>query len=356
MRTLTLVLPGLPGDWPEPLGQEDLPLLPRLSRRLARGDLKASLPEARDHTVQWMARFFGWPVDETLPVARLRLLGEPDQHGRAFGPETGYWLCADPVSLKAEPDHALVFGHGLHALTEPESQALVESLKAHFASDGWSFLEASPDRWYLRLPEPPSIHTTPLWVALRRNAANLLPRPPDGVPDARFAPRRWLAEIEMLLYNHPVNVERAARGQPQVNSVWLHGEGGWPDDVTPTHRPHFDAVICDDPLSRGLARWAEIQAFTVEAAFENLHVLHDLEHVLWIETNAWWANLEGNVAGWKTALESVEAHFRQAERFGPQEIRLHGAFGHVVSRPWHGWRFWRKPEFEAARLEISGRT
>ncbi|MFP4154517.1 MAG: hypothetical protein ACLFSG_02330 [Halothiobacillaceae bacterium] len=356
MRTLTIALPGLPGDWPEMPVAGELPVLPRLTRRLDRGDRRGALPEARDHTVQWLARFFGWPVDETLPVARLRLLGEPDQHGRAFGPESGFWLCADPVSLKAEPDHALVFGHGLHELTEAESVALVESLKAHFAPDGWSFVEASPERWYVRLPEPARIHTTPLWIALRRNAAHLLPRAPEGVPDARFAPRRWLAEIEMLLYNHPVNAARAARGQPQVNSVWLHGEGAWPDDVQPTHCPRFDAVIADDPLLRGLARWSKLPVLSAAAAFASPHILDDREHLLWIETDAWWTNLEGNLAGWKAALEAVEARFARAETFRPREIRLHGPFGHVISRDWHRWRFWRKPTCPLARLVTADRA
>src|SRR5262249_30518048 len=37
--------------------------------------------------------------------------------------------------------------------------------------------------------------------------------------------RRWQSEIQMLLHEHPVNVEREKEGRPAVNGVWF-SEGG----------------------------------------------------------------------------------------------------------------------------------
>ena len=46
---------------------------------------------------------------------------------------------------------------------------------------------------------------------------------PTG-PDAR-ALRRLMAELQMLLHEHPVNQRRARAGAPEVNAIWLHGLG-----------------------------------------------------------------------------------------------------------------------------------
>jgi hypothetical protein len=40
--------------------------------------------------------------------------------------------------------------------------------------------------------------------------------------------RRLQNEMQMLLYTHPLNDARQARGQPAINSVWFHGSGAVP--------------------------------------------------------------------------------------------------------------------------------
>lgn len=40
--------------------------------------------------------------------------------------------------------------------------------------------------------------------------------------DARLV-ERWMNELQMLFFNHPVNVARQANGLPPINFVWLYG-------------------------------------------------------------------------------------------------------------------------------------
>ena len=44
---------------------------------------------------------------------------------------------------------------------------------------------------------------------------------------------RLQSEMQMLLYNHPVNDAREARRQHTVNSFWLHGAGALPNAAAP---------------------------------------------------------------------------------------------------------------------------
>jgi hypothetical protein len=65
---------------------------------------------------------------------------------------------------------------------------------------------------------------------------------------------RVFNEIQMLLYDHPVNVEREQRGEPVVNSVWFWG-GGVKASVR--GRP-CDALWADDALAVALGSVADI--------------------------------------------------------------------------------------------------
>ena len=333
MSRLTLLLPGLPGDWPEPLQPQELPQVEQLARLMGQGNyLPADRMEANADPYQRIAAYLGWPANQPLPTARLRLLGE---HIPLAG--EGYWLCADPVTLKAEIDHALVFGAGFHQVTSEEAAALIATLNAHFSEDGWVFHAPANDRWYLQMPESPRALTTPLWYALRRNAGPLLPKPANA-QEGGFILRRALSEIEMLLYSHPVNERRARQGQPQINSLWLHGEGEKP--LAPPRQEGLPSqVFTDDALVRGLARWAGIPVSPLHALAEQ-----DGEWLLAVETASWLANLQGDIQRWSAALSHVNQlltqRFRQYRSRLIEIDTLHS--GSYVYLPWHRWRFWRR--------------
>ena len=86
-----------------------------------------------------------------------------------------------------------------------------------------SIVVAAPQCWYVCVPDPVELETTPLSQALGHDAGVLKPQGRDA--------RHWLADVneaQMLLFAHPVNAAREARGLPTVNSLWPWGAGALP--------------------------------------------------------------------------------------------------------------------------------
>lgn len=134
--------------------------------------------------------------------------------------EAGYWLRADPVHLRIDRDRLTVLGVPFFQIRQAEADAFVAALNALFAEDGFTFLAATPTRWYLRLPSDPHLNFTALDVALGGNMHDFLPQ---GEAALKF--HAVINEIQMVLYGHTVNDERDAAGLPMINSVWLWGGG-----------------------------------------------------------------------------------------------------------------------------------
>lgn len=85
------------------------------------------------------------------------------------------------------------------------------------------------------------------------------------MPRGRDAPalRRLLTELQMLLHEHPVNVERLRRGLPEINAVWLHGAGA----IGELQRYALPQAFGDDLYLRGIYRLneGEVTAAPVDA-------------------------------------------------------------------------------------------
>ena len=227
--TLDLLIPGLfPVATPEPR-------FPHLERWLARADV-ARDPAPDPHA--WLAQRFGVQAAAQAPIA---LLGE--------GEETvdGAWLHADPVYARVQRDTMVLHDAAMLEVTPTEATELVATLQSFFASDGFEFRVAAPDRWYVRVPEGEVPETTPLAQALGRDTFGLLPRAHGRL--------NWLSaitEVQMLLASHPVNLAREAARRPPVNTVWFWGGGRLP----PSARSPYAQVLARDPFTRGLARLA----------------------------------------------------------------------------------------------------
>jgi len=127
---------------------------------------------------------------------------------------------ADPAYQQIDMNNATLAATDALKLQSNEAEALMLTLNQHFVSDGLRFELKNPQRWYCHFDSAVQIDTTPISVASGLDVA-------DCRPTGRGA-RLWrskLAEIEMLLFDHPVNNERQARGLLPVNTLWLWGEG-----------------------------------------------------------------------------------------------------------------------------------
>jgi hypothetical protein len=171
------------------------------------------------------------------PVAPFTMLAD----GGTPGPR--FCLRADPVHLVADRGALLLADRARLALAQPEADALIASLAAHFGSEGLEFWYTHPRRWYVFPREPARMTCTPPSRATGRSIDPFLPRGPDA--------SEWLRrlnEAQMLLHEHPVNAEREARGAPTANSVWFWGGGRLSRPAS-----SFSGLWSQASLARGLA-------------------------------------------------------------------------------------------------------
>ncbi len=128
-----------------------------------------------------------------------------------------YWLCAAPVHLQLQRDTFSLAG--VLTLEPEQSAALTAALNKHFEVDKLMFFWQE-NKWFLRLKENPNITTHAPQAALNKAVGAYLPTGKGAMQWAAFT-----NELQMLLFEHPVNQAREAKGLPAVNSIWCYGGG-----------------------------------------------------------------------------------------------------------------------------------
>lgn len=153
----------------------------------------------------------GWPL-----AALCRQAGPGDAGD-------GQWLLADPVHLQMEMRDARLMAWDTLPLSGSETDAIHQALAPVFADAGYRFL-GGDGRFFLRAATDEVLPAfTPAPEMLGCTLSDHLP-----------AERRWTAlfnECQVILYNHPLNVERQRRGMATVNALWFWGQGALPSAV-----------------------------------------------------------------------------------------------------------------------------
>lgn len=156
-----------------------------------------------------------------------------------------YWLRGTPMHLAAGlNDLRAVQLDGDQRMTDAEAAQLEVTLNTVLADEEATLRRDGHGGWLLQFKR--ALHATtssPYAAATRLDAA--MPRGHDAA-----LLKRLMTEMQMVLHEHPVNVARARRGQPEINAVWLYG-GGSAKPVSPRSLP---AAFGVDPLLRGLYR------------------------------------------------------------------------------------------------------
>lgn len=274
-----------------------LPNLRALASRLsvvARSDgdeYALSMPHER-----MLAAALGWPVG-------------PDTDGRL--PWAHWWAAQDGLQLDANACWALLSpGHWLMGrehltLLDPNalgldaatSQALLEALRPLFEDDGWQLRWGAPTRWYASHPLLDGLPTASLDRVVGRNPDLWLSADAarKTASDATRALRRLQAEVQMSLYQHPLNARREAEGRDTVNSFWVSGCGRLPSGGLPD-LPVWPAglTLCDD-LRAGLLSddmpvwvdaWQQLDATVLAALVRRLDAGQPLRLTLCGERHA----------------------------------------------------------------------
>jgi len=285
MKSVRLVIPDL--FLPKDISAEvcaDL-RLPALEKILSRGRSEI-LPQKplENH----LCELFDVPLQLDVPVAPI---------SAAFdGLPEGCWLRADPVHLNMQRDQLLL------SRVLPDNTEAVEfcmSLNAHFSDQGMTFFAPHPQRWYVRLATMPNIYTMSLSAVMGANVRDALPTGVDAV--------RWhqlFNEIQMLLFEHPFNQAREARGELPVNSIWLWG-GGYSMSLA---CENYDWVSSDEVLPEMLAMAAGVPFAAWSKQWDEAG-RDGRQLLVWTGLSS--ALQDGDLASWRKALQEFEVGYAQ---------------------------------------------
>ncbi len=216
--------------------------LPNLTRLLASlspagslgsDEYSLSTPHERAH-----AQALGWQgEDGALPWAARQAA----EDGVDIGDQA--WGLLTPVHWHVGADHVtLPDPENLH-LSAQESHTLFEVVKPLFESEGWTLAWGAPTRWYAAHDTLDGLACASLDRVIGRNIDLWLPT----TPQARLI-RRLQNEVQMLLYQQPLNDKRVGLGALTVNSIWLSGCGRRQAEA-----PTDDVVLADDLREPALA-------------------------------------------------------------------------------------------------------
>lgn len=134
-------------------------------------------------------------------------------------PENAYWLYAAPVHLVLQRDSFSLVAPVPLPLDLEEAEALTRTLNTHFAADGIQFFWHQ-QQWFLRLQQNPDISTIYPQKVINQDINAFLPTGKGASAWASFQ-----NELQMLLFEHPVNMAREKKRLPAVNSIWCFGGG-----------------------------------------------------------------------------------------------------------------------------------
>jgi len=181
---------------------------------LVRSDRGEETDFCPPHERAW-ARALQLPVpDSGVPWAAW------EQQAADPAPQANAWAWMSPCHWRIGADTVHMTDPAELGLDEDQSRALLDILAPWFAEDGITLQYERPDRWLASGAPLDGLRTASLDRVLGRDVRRWL-------PDAKTARtvNRLHSEVQMLLYTHAFNDQRAARGLAPVNAFWLHGAG-----------------------------------------------------------------------------------------------------------------------------------
>ncbi|MDH4415653.1 MAG: phosphoglycerate mutase [Acidovorax sp.] len=231
--------------------------LPHLDRLLARLSPHPTGSDSGEETSfsapheRALARALGLPAEDGhIPWAAWhRHQQHPSTDGEA-------WAFVTPCQWQVSTDHVTLRDPEQLGLDEAASRALLAIISPWFAEDGITLHYDQPTRWLASGPLFADLATASLERVLLRDVRAWMPH----AQQARTL-HRLHSEMQMLLYTHAFNDERAARGLPVVNSFWVHGAGALPASPPPgAAAPTMPTTLRDTALREDWRTWAQAWA------------------------------------------------------------------------------------------------
>lgn len=328
-----LVIPGLLPDRANREAFLQSLTSPCLELVLNRGELKRLAQGYEDR----LGELFVLEKGKHWPFAPLRYKYD------GGSPQDKYWLCADPVHLQVNRDQLVLINDYAFSITKDEADELIATLNHHFAQDEIFFHAPYPTRWYIQSEKLSNLYFCSLKKATGKSIDKRLPQ---GIYEREF--RALLNEIQMILFEHPINVAREQAGQLPINSIWFWGGGTY----TPLKLPVMDMVFTDDVLIKSLAQDVNLKTTSVP---DNAEALITQQHRQGNATNCMIVINEienlasyGDVIAWRDKLTVIEEQWikpllsavKKGHRFTIMGFSNDDAFEVSLSKS-DLWKFWK---------------
>lgn len=140
--------------------------------------------------------------------------------------QASYYLYADPVYLSLQRDTFFLEKRFTDDFTQNEIKDLCDSLNKIFQSDIQKFTLNHEGRLFLELTIRPKIKTTSFAHIKPQSIDLFMPQGEEAMSWHAF-----MNEIQMFLFDHPINHERSKRGALSANSIWFSGGGSLPKGI-----------------------------------------------------------------------------------------------------------------------------
>ena len=351
-----LALPGGAADDARPAllarhaPPEDGPLARLLARaRAPRRSRDEALTPRELPDEAWLRERFGAAEGTSIAAhAAHALAGSPALPGSPV-------LLVRPVHLHVGLDHLVLAVPQADEIDAAEAAALAEAANGLFAEDGLFWSPDAPQAWTLRATTDAGRDRLEALGGLACRSARLASGrnidawQPEG--DAARAWRGIVNELQMLWFQHPVNLAREAAGRPVLNSAWLEGRPGT------AGMKAFDAVVSADDAVAGLA----LSAGSEVSALDPLATADDFVRMAAIQENAetvlldpgWWrlAVSRADPDAWREGWTRLDALVDRLAAAGEtiDAIVLAGERDllEFALRPSDRWALWRRRSLAA---------
>ncbi len=236
----------------EPLGRLELPHLQALLHALTRVQTDVDdehQPSLNMPHERALARALHWDAHAACPWAALT---PETNHKSDFIPDiarTAPQAFFSPCHWQIGIGQVVMLNPSSLNLSESESQALLAAMQPFFIEDGLSVRYLAPTLWHVQGEMLRDLACASLDRVVGMDVNPWLPK-----TDAAKALRRLQSEMQMLLYNHPVNDARSGQGQLTVNSFWVHGAGVL-THMPAAPAPHMTAALREAALREDAQAW-----------------------------------------------------------------------------------------------------
>ena len=236
-------------DWLQAMSSTDLTNLGKLLRgmKLVKTDTGQAQSLSPPHE-RALAEASGLSAgrDGLIPWAALEANAKPNEG----------WAFITPCHWAMGREHATLTDPATLALNELDAQTLLGAMQPYFATEGITLHYLQPTRWLARGDVFAALPTASLDRVLGRNVDRWLP--------ASRQIKLLQNEMQMLLYTHPINDERATIGQRSINSFWVSGSGALIQAATDHSHANVISVLTQSAFTNDWAAyahaWAQLDA------------------------------------------------------------------------------------------------